>query len=366
MNDLSPAESYWVWLSSIDGVFARWFYVLQGVYLEPRTVYERSNDILKDIPNFPPKIAKAIREASCSCYFDSLFETIRTKKLSVTTAVSSDYPYTLHVLPDPPPVLYYKGVLPKLWDRSISMVGTRRPTRGGEKFVRQLASKIAAQDVLIVSGMARGIDTAAHLGALDACGHTVAVLGCGADRVYPKENQAVYEQIIQNGAVISEFRPDTPPIAENFPRRNRIIAAISAATVVAEGGGKSGARITADIALSLGKQVFAIPCEPGSNVSDLPISLLKSGAPILSETEDLMENMGWKTCAFKNKKENKKALGLDFFQEQIYNSLLKGDLTAEQLADRLEVPVGQVNSALTIMELLDAVERLPGNSYCIK
>ena len=366
MNELSEEERYWVWLAGIDGVFVKWFYILQSVYPRIRSLFECPERIRRDIPNFPPQIAASVQNAANREYIDAMFEQIREKGLCVTTALSTDYPYTLQALSDPPPVLYYKGMLPSLWERSVSVVGTRRPTRNGERFVRKITEEIAMQDVVVVSGMARGIDSAAHAGALAADGQTVAVLGCGADIVYPKENKKLYERIAEKGAVLSEFRPGTPPVAENFPRRNRIIAALSGATVVSEGGIKSGAGITADIALTLGKQVFAIPCEPGSDVSALPISLLKSGAFILSESADLMDVMGWEKSMFKNKKENKTGLGLDFFQEQIYNSLLKGNLNADQLANRLGVPVGKVNSALTVMELMGAVERLPGNNYCIQ
>ena len=366
MNDLSTDERYWVWLASIDGVFAKWFYILQSVFFEPKAVWEHAGDIPSAIPNFPTRIAKAIADARDPKYLDRIFEDIEKCALHVTTAITQNYPYTLEVLTEPPPVLYYKGRLPDVWDRCVSIVGTRKPSRNGEKFVRKIACEIAAQDVTVVSGMARGIDTAAHEGTLDANGVTVAVLGCGADVVYPKENMTLYERIAERGTVLSEFRPGTPPIAENFPRRNRIIAALSGATVVSEGGRKSGARITADLALSLGRQVFAIPCEPGSDVSALPIFLLKSGASLLSESADLMDAMNWKMKQNIQKKVNNNIFRLDFFQEQLYNSLLKGTLTAEQLADRLDVPVSRVNSALTIMEVMGAVESLPGNGYGIK
>ena len=366
MNELTREEMYWVWLSSIDGVFAKWFYILQSFYLEPKAVWESANDILADIPNFPAKIADAVKKARNDEFFENLFLNIRKKELSVVAVVSDGYPYTLKSLFDPPPVLYYKGVLPEMWERSVSIVGTRRPSRNGVKIARDIAEEIVLQDVLVVSGMARGIDTAAHTGAMNGGGKTVAVLGCGADIVYPKENGELYEKIIQNGAILSEFRPGTPPIAENFPQRNRIIAAISNATIVSEGGEKSGARITADIALSLGRQVFAIPCEPKSDVCALPIFLLKSGAAVLSCGADLMDTMNWKTATKKNKKENNKNFGLDFFQEQIYNSLLKGDMTVEQIANRMDVQVSRVSSALTVMEILGAVESLPGNVYSIK
>lgn len=366
MNDLSADERYWVWLAGIDGVFAKWFYTLQSVFLEPKAVWENARDIRSVIPNFPAKIAQAIADARDPQYFDGIFKNIENCALQVLTAVTPNYPDALKALTDPPPVLYYKGCLPEVWERSVSIVGTRRPSRNGGKIVRKIACELAAQDVIVVSGMARGIDAAAHEGALDADGVTVAVLGSGADVVYPKENRLLYERIAERGAVLSEFRPGTPPMAENFPRRNRIIAAISGATAVSEGGWKSGARITADLALSLGKQVFAIPCEPGSDISALPIFLLKSGASVLSESTDLMDAMNWERRGNIPKKENKKVSGLDFFQEQLYNALLKGTLTAEQLSDRLDVPVSRVNSALTIMEVMGAVESLPGNVYGIK
>ena len=365
MNEMSADEMYWVWLSGLDGVFPKWFYMLQSVFLEPKKVWECANDIQKQLPQFPKALAENIRKAKSAEYFDGLFEYLQENDISFVTAVSGDYPYTLQSLTDPPPVLYYKGTLPTIWERSVSIVGTRKPTRNGVKTAQDMAAKIAAQGVLVVSGMARGIDTAAHTGALSAGGVTVAVLGTGVDEIYPKENKELYHNIIESGAVVSEFRPKTPPIAGNFPQRNRIIAALTAATIVSEGGVRSGARITADIALTLGRQVFAIPCDIGSDVSSLPIGLLKSGAELLSGSSDLMEAMGWKNRPAANKKKDIKKYRLDFLQEQIYNSLLKGDMTLEMLADEMEVPISQLGSALTMMEMLGAVVCLPGNYFSV-
>jgi DNA processing protein len=366
MTELSREEIYWVWLSSIDGVFPKWFYMLQGAFLEPRNVWDCPGDILKRLPNFPQNIAENIKMARTDQYLEGLLANIRAKGIAALTAASQKYPYTLCALPDPPPVLYIKGALPELWERSVSVVGTRNPTRNGKISARNMAYSIALQDVAVVSGMARGIDTAAHTGALEAGGRTVAVLGSGVDVVYPKENRELYDRIVECGAVISEFRPGTPPLSGNFPRRNRIIAALSAATIVSEGGEKSGARITADIALSLGRQVFAIPCDIGSDVAALPIALLKSGAALISESRDLMDAMGWKIRdASGPKKESGKNM-LDFLQEQIYNSLLKGELTAEQLAGVINVPISELNTALTMMEFSGVVVCLPGNYFSIK
>lgn len=358
-------EMYWVWLSSIDGVFPKWFYLLQSVFLEPKNVWDCAGEILARLPNFPGNIAENIKKARTEKYLEGLLTDIRAKGIKALPAASQKYPYTLHALPDPPPVLYCKGTLPEIWERSVSVVGTRRPTRAGMLSARKMAASIAMQDVVVVSGMARGIDTAAHTGALEAGGRTVAVLGSGVDVVYPKENKDLYDKIIEHGAVISEFRPGTPPLSGNFPRRNRIIAALSGATIVSEGGEKSGARITADIALSIGRQVFAIPCDIGSDVAALPIALLKSGASLISESRDLMDAMGWKIRNPVGQKKEPSKNVLDFLQEQIYNSLLKGELTTEQLASEINAPINEINTALTMMEFADVVVCLPGNYFSI-
>ncbi|MEI6100631.1 MAG: DNA-processing protein DprA [Eubacteriales bacterium] len=304
-------------------------------------------------------------EAKNAEYFDKLTAYMENNHISYVPVMSGDYPYPLHDLSDPPPVLYYRGTLPGFWERSVSIVGTRNPTRNGQKTAETIASQIAGYDVIIVSGMARGIDTAAHTGAIAAGGTTVAVLGCGVDVVYPKENEELYNKIIENGAVVSEYKPKTALIAGNFPRRNRIIAALSGATVVSEGGEHSGARITADAALALGRAVFAIPCDIGSSVASLPVSLIKSGAEVLAGSRDLMEAMGWKTGTGNRAKKSQKKYMLDFLQEQIYNSLLKGDLTLEELAEAIDAPIGKIGAALTRMELLGAVACLPGNTFSI-
>jgi DNA processing protein len=363
MNGPDGEERYWLWLASVDGVFSKWFYKLLGAFFEPRAVWENAEEIPRKIPDFPKDLARNILKAKNAEYLDGLVAYMEESRICYVTASNAEYPYPLHDLNDPPPVLYYKGTLPNLWERSVSVVGTRKPTRNGAKTAETIAAELGSQGVLIVSGMARGIDAAAHKGAIAAGGTTVAVLGCGADVVYPKENEEIYKKIQDNGAVVSEFKPKSAPIAGNFPKRNRIIAALSCATVVSEGGEKSGARITADVALSLGRQVFAIPCDIGSSVSSLPVSLIKSGAEVLAGSRDLMEYMGWKTGAARRAKKNPQKYVLDFLQEQIYNSLLKGDSTLEMLAEELEAPIGSIGAALTRMELMGAIDCLPGNRF---
>lgn len=196
----------------------------------------------------------------------------------------SDYSERLIEIPDPPPVLWIKGTLEPRDKMAVSLVGSRQASRSGLVVARNFGREGAAMGLTIVSGLAKGIDAQAHRGALEAGGRTIGVLGCGLDWVYPKENAALYEEVAQSGAVISEFPPDTRPLPGNFPRRNRVIAGLSLAVVVVEAGLRSGALITARLGIEFNREVLAIPGPIGSPYARGTNGLIKSGA-------GLVENM---------------------------------------------------------------------------
>lgn len=210
-----------------------------------------------------------------------------------TRIVSRDdpeYPPLLGRLPDAPTVLYLRGTLPA--DRvRVAMVGSRRATRYGRETARRLATELTGAGVEIVSGGARGIDTCSHRGALDAGGTTTAVLGCGVDHVYPPENEELFERIAASGAVVSEFPIATAPLPENFPRRNRLIAGLSAATVIVEATGKSGSLITAGYALEQGREVMAVPGSIDSDQSRGCHRLIQQGAKLVQAWTDVVEEL---------------------------------------------------------------------------
>lgn len=213
--------------------------------------------------------------------------------IHVLTQTDSAYPENLHQLNDAPPVLFVKGRVDILnYPAAVSIVGSRNASVGGRKIAAKIACDLTENDVLVISGMARGIDSAAHKGAMYAKnqrGLTVAVLGTGADVPYPTENTALYEQICEQGAVVSEFLPGTKPQANNFPRRNRLVSALSAGTLVVEASLNSGSLITARMALEQGKDIFAVPGSPYEGRSTGCNKLIREGAVLTESAEDILE-----------------------------------------------------------------------------
>ena len=212
------------------------------------------------------------------------------RDVSILTRDDPEYPSLLAVLPDAPVVLYVKGALPEGRVR-IAMVGSRRATAYGRQVARELAAELASLGVEIVSGGARGIDTWAHRGALEAKGRTAAVFGCGFGHIYPPENKDLFAAIAVSGAIVSEFPIEMPPLAENFPRRNRLISALSAGTLVVEATEKSGSLITAGHSLEQGREVMAVPGPITSEQSRGCHRLIQQGAKLVQTAEDVLAEL---------------------------------------------------------------------------
>lgn len=212
------------------------------------------------------------------------------RDVRIVTRDSEEYPSMLAPLHDAPIVLYVRGEIPDGRVR-VAVVGARRASAYGREVARRLARDLAARDVEIVSGGARGIDTAAHRGALDGPGRTVAVLGCGMSCSYPAENDSLFDAIARSGGLLSEFPMDMQPLPENFPRRNRLIAALAAATVVIEARARSGSLITARHALDYGREVMAVPGPVTSDASGGCHRLIQDGAKLVEDAEDVVEEL---------------------------------------------------------------------------
>jgi DNA processing protein len=206
---------------------------------------------------------------------------------------SPRYPPLLAEIYDPPPVLWVRGAMAaREWAVSVAIVGSRAASPYALEVAARLGSELASRGVIVVSGLARGVDSAAHRGAIDAGGPTVAVLGCGADRVYPSEHRQLADAIAVDGAVLSEFRPGTPPLSHHFPLRNRIISGLSRAVVVVEASEKSGSLITAACAAEQGREVMAVPGNVLSGRNRGSHALLKDGAKIVESSDDILEELG--------------------------------------------------------------------------
>jgi DNA processing protein len=281
-------EALYGCLASQHGLGFSGFARLMGRFGSPQDVYAASPESWKEAH---PQLSKAMIESLSRGPRLSLWETLvedcRAHGISMTAPGRPGYPQPLLDLEAPPPLLYLRGEWLPEDARAVALVGTRNPTAYGREAAFRLARDLAGAGYVTVSGLAVGIDAAAHAGALDEGGRTLAVIGCGLDIAYPVENLGVRERIEAHGAVISEFPPGTQPWPSHFPRRNRLISALSRATVVVEAGGRSGALLTAAHARNQHKLLFAVPGPIFSPVASGTNALLRKGALLAGSAADI-------------------------------------------------------------------------------
>ncbi|MDD3267798.1 MAG: DNA-processing protein DprA [Syntrophomonadaceae bacterium] len=274
-----------------------------------------------------------------------------------------DYPQLLRNIHNPPFILYYAGTIQLSMQFCLALVGSRRASIYGKKVAHRFSQGLAGKGVVVVSGMARGIDTEAHLGALEAGGYTVAVLGSGLDQIYPRENVKLYERIISHGLVLSEFPLHTRPEPGNFPMRNRLISGLSRGVVVVEAKSKSGALITADFALEQGRDVFAVPGPVDSSTSEGTNNLIKQGAKLISGIEDILEEYACFRDTVPVELQQEQLLFFDENENKIIQHLGNASLHFDELLNGLGIDVGLLSTLLLKMELSGIVKSLPGNYY---
>lgn len=286
---------------------------------------------------------------------------IEAAGVQVLTLDDPAYPTRLREIADPPPVLYVKGALTDADDWSVAVVGTRRSTPYGRQATERIVGDVAAAGVTIISGLARGIDTWAHRAALARGGRTIAVLGSGIDRIYPDENRSLAEQIVQHGAVISEFPLGAPPDAMNFPRRNRIVAGLARATLVVEADHKSGAMITANQAAEQGRDVFAVPGSILSPMSAGPNQLIKEGARVVTEAADILEELH--LTAVVEQRAARETLPADPVEAALLGLLTHDPLHADDLTRAVGLPASAVSATLTMLELKGLARQVAPMQY---
>ena len=279
-----------------------------------------------------------------------------------------DYPAILAEISDPPHALFVRGTL-RANERCVAIVGTRRETRYGRTQAHQIAKEMAEAGITVVSGLARGIDTAAHEGALAGGGRTVAVLANGIDSVYPEENRELAQRIVDaGGAVITEFPFGTEPMGFRFPIRNRIISGMSQAILLVEGQAKSGAMITASCAADQGREVFALPGAVDAPGSAAPLRLLREGAGICTCARDILEDMGWADREEREAPDETRATlgGLSDVQLQIALAMLDEPKRFEELVEETGLAPDVLTGELTLMELDGLIEPRAGRIYAFK
>lgn len=304
---------YWHWLTGLPGVGTRRIGILRKAGLDARTLYELPEkmgagqakaylgEALKGQRSIDNLVKFLLDPALKQTAYEA-YESFKGQGISVTDIDSSDYPEILKDIFDPPYIIYYRGSLPKPEKKSAAIVGSRCCSEYGRTMAKRISAKLAARGVQIISGFARGIDTAAHNGCLSVGGATFAVLGNGIKICYPPENRFTYDEVLNNGGgILSEFAPDTPPAPGLFPLRNRIISGLADLVLVVEAGEKSGALITADHALEQGRNVMALPGRVTERQSFGCNRLIRQGAAIISSMEDVFFELGMEGDNITNK-----------------------------------------------------------------
>ena len=368
----------WLKLIRADSVGPTTFAKLIKHFGSPDRALGTSVSELTHIDGIGYKTAEQI--AGTRNKFDASAELELAEKLGVWIIHLEDerYPPPLKQIYDPPPVLYIKGSLINADNLAIAIVGTRRCSLYGQEQASRLAHFLASAGFTICSGMARGIDTAAHQGALSAKGRTIAVQGTGLTKIFPPENKKLFDLITESGACISELPLQYEPLSENFPPRNRIIAGLSLGTIVVEAPFNSGAMITARAALDNNREVMAVPGKVDSPLSKGAHQLIKQGAKLVESVQDVMEALGYigqrlqshvTTAADKASEKletplfNVNQLNLSNDEEKIYNSLGTDPLHVEQIITLTNLPAGAVNAGLVSLRLKGLIKQLPGSLF---
>lgn len=358
------SNAYWAWLSCIPEITPRLYYQILREFGAPERFFAAAERGAA-LPDFLPEKAKnAAQAASASARVAEVERELAHKSIRAVTRLDDEYPKELCDLEYPPPVLFVRGSLAGL-HRTIGIVGTRRCSRRGAEAAKNFAADMGKAGYTVVSGMARGIDSAAHTGAIEAGAPTIAVLGCGVDVVYPPENLRIWDAAVQNGAVISELPPGTQPLAANFPVRNRIIAALSRGLLVVESALQGGTAISASMAIGLGRDIFAMPGPPYNENSVLPNRLIQKGAAPVTCARDILEYWGEAKPEKEPGQADAALLQLDFLQQQVYTLLRQADQSAEMLSEQTGSSPGEMSVTLTMMELSGIIRRVPGGKYGI-
>lgn len=282
---------YWIWLSRIEGLNPKILNNLLEKYKNPKTIWDKTKEELIE-DGIKEKRADEITNKIYRQRLDKYLEYMKKNNIEIITIKDKEYPDKLKVIYDPPIVLYVKGNKNILNEKSIAIVGCRLCTKYGENIAKKLSYNLSLNNINVVSGLARGIDSFAHKGSLEGNGKTIAVVGCGLDRVYPEENKELFNDIIKKGgAIISEYIIGTKPLAKNFPKRNRIISGMSDGLIVVEAREKSGTLITVDFALEQGKNIYAVPGNIDNLNSYGTNELIKQGAKIVTSMQDILEDL---------------------------------------------------------------------------
>ena len=361
----------WLVLQAVEGVGDRTLLKLVGACGSPERALAASPEELIRA-GCSAELAEAVRrgpELKVRQQIDSQVALIDRLKIRVITLSDPVYPKRLAMIHDPPPLLYYTGSLDELDGLAVAIVGGRQATAAGRAVTEEIAKELAQGGWTIVSGLARGIDAAAHRGALAGNGRTLAVLGCGVDRTYPSEHDRLRRQIDAHGAVIAELPVGSPPQSHHFPRRNRIISGLSVGVLVAEAAVSSGSLITAKLALEQGREVFALPgsvkearCRGSNGLIREGATLVECAADILHALQPQVEP-SWRTRMRPDAMPSVVSGRLGPDEQRVYDALSYDAMSVDAVIEQTQLSAAQVSATLLSLELRGQIRQLPGQQY---
>jgi DNA processing protein len=360
--------SYWLALSLIPGIGSILIQRLLERFKTPDAVFRAPMKELLKIEGLGRKVAGEIQKGPPERAVQRELSLLKGVGGKIVTLKDNDYPMRLKDIYDPPALLYVRGELRREDELAVAIVGSRKTSPYGRWITERIGQDLARHGVTVVSGMARGIDSVAHKGALQGGGRTIAVLGCGVDVIYPSENRNLFYQIIEHGAILSEFPMGSPPEGGHFPKRNRIISGLSIGAVIVQASAESGSLITAGYALEQGREVFAVPGNVGAEGSRGTNQLIKDGAKMVESSEDILEEI---LPQWSREREAPPHGGLpvpDLTEEEevLYRLLGETPSHIDAIIRESQLDPGKVSSLLLNLELKGLISQWPGKCFTKK
>ena len=353
-------KRFWVGFNLIKGIGAVRMQGLVAYFGDLQTAWGADSFSLAEA-GLGAKVIERVLAARQKVDLDQVWAKIESQGIKILTWQDEAYPSRLKEIDQPPPVMYIRGEYLPDDLFAVAIVGTRRVTPYGRQITEEISSFLASNGITVVSGLARGVDAIAHQTALNSGGRTIGILGSGVDKIYPPEHLKLAEQMMERGAIISDYAPGTPPDASNFPPRNRIISGLSLAVVVIEAGETSGALITAEFAAEQGREVFAVPGSILAPQSKGTNKLIQNGALPLLSVNDIMQALDFARIG--EHKAARKVIPADETEARLLNLLGGEPLHVDEIRNQANLPIERVSATLALMELKGMVRQVGGMNY---
>ncbi len=355
-------DMYWLWLTNIKGIGRKKTQYLLELYKQPMNIWELESYHINKLKFLTRENKNHLLASRDENRINHIYSLLKEHKITYVSIDHPHYPEYLKHLYDSPYGLYVKGKLPNVKQPSLAIVGARKCSSYGRNVAKYFGQELAKLGFTIISGMARGIDTAAHQGALKGGGKTVAVLGSGVNVCYPSENKSLMEQIQHSGAVISEFSVNAAPLAGHFPLRNRIISGLSDGVLIVEAAEKSGTLITTDMALEQGKNVYAIPGRITDDLSKGTHQLIQSGAKMVTRLEDILEDFSMNETVHKW---CQNTIELEENEKIVYDCLNSDPIFIDDIYYETGIAMSELKHLLLKLEIKGLIKQIP-NKYFVK